>query len=151
MSNRFPKDCWGKECSHFHVQDLSIDDLVCYCDILKLRCDACDENFSPYSCPLKGDDNMSEKDKDYGKYGMMRLKYLKENRPTLCSTMLSSGELSAHLLDVNARATAEVERLVEELKKKNPPKDVASPEWAAHMSVIKAQAEEIVRNNLIFV
>ena len=100
---------------------------------------------------------MSENNRDYGKYGMMRLKFLKEHRPTLCSTMLSSGELPGHLIDINTRATAEVERLVEELKKTNPPphngisSPVAQVEWVGHMNALKAQAEEIVSRTLIYV
>lgn len=99
---------------------------------------------------------MSENNRDYGKYGMMRLRFLKEHRPTLCATMLSSGELSAHLLDVNARATAEVERLVSELKKINPPphnglsSPLAQVEWVGHMNALKAQAEEVVSRTLIY-
>ena len=38
--NRFPKDCWGKNCPHFHAVDMSIDDLLCACDILQAKCDA---------------------------------------------------------------------------------------------------------------
>ena len=52
MAKRFPKDCWDKKCPHFHTRDLSIDDLVCTCDLLKIQCDACDEDFSFYLCPL---------------------------------------------------------------------------------------------------
>lgn len=43
MADRFPKDCWDKKCSHFHTRDLSIDDLVCTCDLLKIQCDACND------------------------------------------------------------------------------------------------------------
>ncbi len=104
---------------------------------------------------------MSNDNKDYGKYGMMRLKYLKENRPVLYSSMLSSGELPRHLIDINARASTEVESIVADLKKKNPPPAAkpstnvptcyVSSEWVAHMNALKAQAEEIVKNTLIYV
>lgn len=50
--NRFPKDCWGKNCPHFHTVDMSIDDLLCACDILQAECDACDEDFCFLICPL---------------------------------------------------------------------------------------------------
>lgn len=50
--NRFPKDCWEKNCQHFHVADMSIDDLHCICDILRAGCDACDEDFCFLLCPL---------------------------------------------------------------------------------------------------
>ena len=50
--SRFPKDCWDKNCEHFHVRDMSIDDLCCACDLLQKECDACDEDFSFHICPL---------------------------------------------------------------------------------------------------
>lgn len=50
--NRFPKDCWKKNCPHFHVIDMSIDDLLCICDILQKECDACDGDFCFLLCPL---------------------------------------------------------------------------------------------------
>lgn len=55
MSGRFPKDCWEKNCEHFHTHDMSIDDLLCVCDLLKMQCDACDEDFSFLLCPRKDD------------------------------------------------------------------------------------------------
>lgn len=50
--NRFPKDCWDKNCPHFHTVDMSIDDLLCTCDILHASCDACDEDFCFLLCPV---------------------------------------------------------------------------------------------------
>lgn len=52
MSDRFPKDCWKKKCKYFRTRDMSIDDLVCTCDLLKMQCDACDEDWSFLLCPL---------------------------------------------------------------------------------------------------
>lgn len=51
MISTFPKICWNKKCEHFHVRDMSIDDLECFCDILKVRIDACDEDWSFVVCP----------------------------------------------------------------------------------------------------
>ena len=53
MSNRFPNDCWDKQCEHFHTEDMSVDDLVCACDLLKTECDACDGDFCYLQCPKK--------------------------------------------------------------------------------------------------
>ena len=50
--NRFPKDCWNKQCEHFRVTDMSIDDLLCVCAVNGMACDACDEDFSIKRCPL---------------------------------------------------------------------------------------------------
>lgn len=55
MADRFPKDCWKKNCPHFHTRDLSIDNLVCTCDLLKIECDACYEDFCLYLCPLSNE------------------------------------------------------------------------------------------------
>ena len=55
MADRFPKDCLDKKCNHFHTRDLSIDDLVCTCDLLKIQCDACDEDFCLYLFPLQNE------------------------------------------------------------------------------------------------
>lgn len=52
--NRFPKDCWNKNCEHFHVTDMSVDDLRCVCDVLDYECDACDEDYCYLRCPLTG-------------------------------------------------------------------------------------------------
>lgn len=54
--SRFPRDCWDKKCKHFHVMDMSIDDLVCACDVLQRECDACDEDFCFLRCPLAEED-----------------------------------------------------------------------------------------------
>lgn len=60
MGDRFPKDCWAKKCPHFHVVDLSIDDLSCICDLLKQSCDACDEDFSFVLCPINNNKHTEE-------------------------------------------------------------------------------------------
>lgn len=52
MTDRFPKDCWGKNCPNFHVWDMSVDDFCCYCEVLECECDACDEDYSLLLCPF---------------------------------------------------------------------------------------------------
>ena len=51
MAGRFPKDC-PRDCPNFSEYELSIDDLVCGCSLLRVSCDACDEDFSFLLCPL---------------------------------------------------------------------------------------------------
>ena len=53
---RFPKDCWNKNCHYFKFWDLSVYDRCCYCDLLEVECDACDEDMSFLLCPLKLDE-----------------------------------------------------------------------------------------------
>ena len=90
---------------------------------------------------------------NYGKYGIMRLNYLKENKPVLYTSLVSSGELSQHLLDVNQRASLEVKQLVASFVKdiELPDRSSSSEAWAQEMNSLKHRAEEIVCSKLIFV
>lgn len=88
-----------------------------------------------------------------GKYGAMRARFLDEHRPFVCDQMLLDGTLARHLADIDSevhnqvnvlvRRLAEQRGVTEELKRHHP------LEWAAQMQALQAQAEEIVRCELI--
>ena len=92
--------------------------------------------------------------KPIGKYGRMRLRYLKEYRKGLYSVMLLNGTLPAHLVEIDEAAQkriecivgryAEQEGITEELKAHDP------MEWVRRMNGIKAQSEEIVLSELVY-
>lgn len=48
----FPADCTVK-CLHYRTWDLSIDDWVSYCDLLKRQVDDCDSDYVRIKCPLE--------------------------------------------------------------------------------------------------
>ena len=89
-----------------------------------------------------------------GKYGMMRARYLDEQRPMERDRMLLDGTLAQRLTDIDCEAHRQVESLTkvlaaeakinEEMKRCNP------LEWAAAMQGLQAQAEEIVCAELIY-
>lgn len=89
-----------------------------------------------------------------GKYGMMRARYLDEQRPLERDQMLLEETLAQHLTDIDCEAHSQVESLTkalalqakidEEMKRCNP------LEWAAAMQGLQAQAEEIVCAELIY-
>lgn len=87
-----------------------------------------------------------------GKYGGMRLNYLKEHRPATYSRLRLEGTLKQHLLEVDAEAKQMVEAQIGALEKAYPAPDKAADPlaWAGHMNSLKAQAEEIVRSTLIY-
>ncbi len=99
---------------------------------------------------------VSENVKDFriGKYGRLRLKYLKENRKVEYIILNMNGELKKHLMEVDKLAKERVEFLIkqqterqnvdEKLKEKDQSK------WVGMMNNIKNSAEEIVINELIF-
>lgn len=90
-----------------------------------------------------------------GKYGKMRLNYLKTQKKSKYSILLMEDKLSEHLQEIDKTATnrynllmkqlAEQENITEELKAKN------QLEWVGKMNSIKNRTEEIIFNELIYV
>lgn len=54
--HKFPKDCWVIKCPHVHSWDLSIDDWVSSCDLLKKQIDDCDSDYCFLNCPLSDEE-----------------------------------------------------------------------------------------------
>ena len=53
-----------------------------------------------------------------GMWGRKHLRYIKEHRPVLHTTLLLSGKLNSHLAEIDNRATEMFERLVKQLAEK---------------------------------
>ena len=89
-----------------------------------------------------------------GKYGRMRLDYLKKHRRGTYTTLLTSCTLNQHLYETEQEAKRQIDltlsRLVkergitEELKATNPLL------WVQEMNNAKHDAEEIVMNEIIY-
>ena len=89
-----------------------------------------------------------------GKYGRMRKKYLRENRPILWNQMILSEKLYPHLREIDEAANSRLELMMpelmkaagvtEELKQSDPMK------WVGLMNNCKAQAEEVILRELVF-
>lgn len=91
-------------------------------------------------------------DKPLGKYGRMRRVFLAENNPILLDDMILTETLFSHLWEIDETAHRRVEQIMTELLEKNPApdKEIQQLAWGQHMSILKAQAEEIVNAELIF-
>ena len=89
------------------------------------------------------------------KYGRMRLKYLKEHKKAEYTIMLMDGTLNTHLKEVQETADNRVQQIISELKAKSDlteeMKNTDMLYWVGIMNSIKAQAEEIVFSELIYV
>ena len=87
-----------------------------------------------------------------GKYGRMRLTYLKTQRPVLYNRMLLNGSLWPHLQEVQRAASEQAERTIAALADKfpAPDKERAQLLWVAHMNRLKAQAEEVVVREIVY-
>lgn len=89
----------------------------------------------------------------YGKYGRMRLTYLREHHEGIYTGLLLSGKLNAHLNEIDETAHARMELLTkqmaaaqgvtEELKARD------QMAWVGAMNNIRSAAEEIVCTELI--
>ena len=92
--------------------------------------------------------------KPLGKYGRMRKKYLQEHRPVLWNSMILSEKLYPHLREIDEAANARLEKLMSELMKQNGVTEslkASNPmKWTGLMNNLKAQAEEIIFNGLIY-
>lgn len=89
------------------------------------------------------------------KYGRMRLKYLKEHKKAEYIIMLMDGTLNTHLKEIQETADNRVQQIISELKEKsNLTEDMKNTDmlyWVGTMNSIKAQAEEIVFSELVYV
>ena len=86
-----------------------------------------------------------------GKYGMMRRSFLQENKPILYNDLILKGKLFDHLREIEETANRRLEQMMKELleKKPAPDKKMHQMEWVQHMNALKAQAEEVILNELI--
>ena len=87
-----------------------------------------------------------------GKYGRMRLSFLRQQRPVLYNTMLLNGSLYPHLLEVEQTAENRMQQTMTQLLKQNPAPDTDQSQmaWVQHMNSLKAQTEELVLTELIY-
>ena len=92
---------------------------------------------------------------EIGKYGKLRLRYLKEHKKTEYTILLMDNKLQKHLMEIDKIANerfdllmkqfAQKENITEELKAKDQLK------WVGLMNNIKHSAEEIILKELIYV
>lgn len=98
--------------------------------------------------------SLPEQTESIGKYGRMRKNHLQEHRPVLFNSLLLSGKLYPHLLEIEQTAQNRLTQLMqqltaaqgvnESLKAKDP------MQWTGRMNNCKAQAEEMILTELIY-
>ena len=95
-----------------------------------------------------------QEEQKIGKYGLLHRDYIKQHKRGTYTTLLTEGKLNAHLHEIDVQANEMVEAIVanlarergidEELKASNALK------WVAEMNNLKASAEEIVLQEVIY-
>ena len=89
-----------------------------------------------------------------GKYGRMRKQYLQEHMPELYNSLLLSGTLYTHLLEIDQTARKRLELMMPEMAKAagatKELKAHAPLRWVGLMNTCKAQVEEVILSELIW-
>lgn len=90
----------------------------------------------------------------YGKYGLLRLTFLKEHRKGIYSLLLTQGKLVEHLNQVDQEANDKMELLVEKMAERQRVNEKLKEEnqmlWVGMMNNINNAAEEIVLLEIVY-
>ena len=99
---------------------------------------------------MKGTRRLTSK---IGKYGRMRLDFIKQERQDLYTKLLFSDGLEEYLTEINNRAKERICELNKQIaKKQRVTEDLKAHNqlaWVGAMNVIRAQAEEITMYEII--
>lgn len=97
---------------------------------------------------------MPEDNRPIGKYGRMRMKYLKEHHPGKYSYLLLSGKLHACLVEVNECCTRMKLMLVTEMAKKQGVTEELKAKdqltWVGRMNNIDNSVEEFILSEYVY-
>ena len=89
-----------------------------------------------------------------GMWGRKRLDYLKKHRQALYTTLLVSGKLNSHLVEIDNQATEMFDRLVKQLSEKEGITEQLKAQdqmaWVGAMNNIRNAAEEIINAEVVF-
>ena len=98
---------------------------------------------------------INEEEPTYGKYGIMRKKFLKEHRSARYQYLVLTGKLTEHLNQVDKEAREKVEMLVEQMAEQwgvtEKLKMQDQMEWVRKMNNIRSRVVEIIDVELICV
>ena len=89
-----------------------------------------------------------------GKYGRMRMKYLKEHRTIIFSQLVLSGKLTAHLVEIDQTCQKRMNQMISKMKRTEGVTEALKAEnqmeWVRKMNSIHHRAEEMILNELIY-
>ena len=98
---------------------------------------------------------LPQESRPIGKWGRMHRRYLETYHPIRFNQLILSGTLWTKLADLNEQAQVRMETLIEQMKTTEGVTEslkAADPmAWVRRMNSMRARAEEILREELIFV
>lgn len=99
--------------------------------------------------------NLSDADKTpLGRYGRMRLNYLREHRPGLYTRLILSSKLYKHLAEIDQTSRHRMEQIIPRMSRAEGVdenlKAMNQIAWVGRMNNIRQRAEEIILAELIY-
>ena len=95
-----------------------------------------------------------QKEHRIGKYGLLHRDYIKQHKIGIYTTLLTEGKLNIHLHEIDVQANEMVEAIIANLARERGIdeglKASDAIKWVAEMNNIKASAEEIVLQEVIY-
>ena len=95
-----------------------------------------------------------KENKPVGVWGHRHLRYIRQHKRVLYTTLLTSGKLNSYLADIDKQAEDMFLRLVEQMAKREGVTEQLKAEnqmeWVGRMNSIRSRAMEIVNADLIF-
>ena len=97
---------------------------------------------------------IKESPRPISKYGRMRRRYLEEHNPILFNSLVLSEKLFPHLLEIEDAANERLRLMIQQMAKAEGITEQLKGEdqmaWVGAMNNIKARAEEIILQELIY-
>lgn len=97
---------------------------------------------------------LPQESRPMGKWGRMHRRYLETHHPIRYNQLILSGTLWTYLADLNEQAQARMETLIAQMKTAEGVTErlkAADPmAWVQRMNNIRARAEEVVRDEIIY-
>ena len=96
----------------------------------------------------------AEKEQPIGLWGQRYLRYIREHKKALYTSLLTSGKLQSYLADIDKQVQERMERLTEQMKQAQgiteQLKVENTLEWVGRMNNIRACAMEVVNEEIIY-
>ena len=97
---------------------------------------------------------VEQEEHSIGKYGLLHRDYIKQHKRGTHITLLTEGRLNAHLHEIDVQANSMVEAIVANLaRERGIDEELKASDalnWVVEMNNIKASAEEIVLQEVIY-
>ena len=97
---------------------------------------------------------LPQESRPIGKWGRMHRHYMETHHPIRFNQLVLSGKIWTHLADLNEQAQVHMDTLIEKMKNREGVTESLKANdpivWVQRMNCIRARAEEIVREEIIY-